>query len=52
MTRDGHCRSGRLMGAKGRYLWMGMLVMARDSWRKGEAGAAKGRRGVSLDDRR
>src|SRR5689334_5303349 len=27
MTADGHDRSGKWIGAKGRYLWMGMLVM-------------------------
>ena len=27
MRRDGHWRSGKTIGAKARYLWIGILVM-------------------------
>src|SRR5262245_12032606 len=27
IIRDGQCRSGRSIGAKARYLWMGMVIM-------------------------
>src|SRR5579883_439791 len=46
MLRDGHCRSGRSMGWKGRYLWIGIDFMAKGSCGKGEcAKRERGRRG-------
>ena len=53
MTRDGHCRLGRGMAAKGRYLWVGMAVMARNSCRDKRArGTRGGRRASGLNGRR
>src|SRR5215469_6651442 len=41
MTRDGHCRSGKFMGAKGRYLWIGIDDIG-NSYREAAAHVGRG----------